>query len=70
MLWIHIGFSAVPDPTFYLKTDQDPGSKTNAYDADSDLDPGQILMSLKVELGKFVILRNNKNLFMECVTYF
>jgi hypothetical protein len=49
MLRIRIGFSADPDPAFYLNADQDPGSQTNAgiY---ADPDPGQALLSQKVGL--------------------
>jgi hypothetical protein len=41
------GFSADPDPAFYLNADPDPnpGSQTIA---DLDPDPGQTLPSLKV----------------------
>ncbi len=41
---IRIGFSANPDPTFYLNSDPDPGSQTNA-----NPDPGQTLPSQKAE---------------------
>ncbi len=46
MLWISIGFSADPDPAFYLNEDPDPGSKTSA-----DTNLGQTLKSQKVELS-------------------
>ncbi len=45
---IRIGFSADPDPGFYLNEDPDPGSKTSA---NPDLDPGQTIKSHKVELS-------------------
>jgi hypothetical protein len=43
--WIRIGFTADPDPAFYLNADSDPGSKTNAAP-----DTGQTLKSQNVEL--------------------
>ncbi len=46
VLRIRIGFSAVPDPYFYLSAypDPDPGSQT-----DADPDPVKTLLSQKVE---------------------
>jgi hypothetical protein len=44
VLWIRIGFTADPEPAFYLNADLDPapGSQTNA-------DPGLTFKSQKVE---------------------
>ncbi len=43
---LYIGFSADPDPGFYLNAD--PGRQTNA-DLDLDEEPNQILTSQKAE---------------------
>jgi hypothetical protein len=44
VLRVRIGFNADPDPAFYLITDPDPGSKTNA-----DPDACQTIKSQKVQ---------------------
>jgi hypothetical protein len=46
VLWIRIGFSADPDPDFYLHADPNPNSQTSAY---PDPDPGQTLTSQKAD---------------------
>jgi hypothetical protein len=45
MLWIPIGFSADPDPAFYLHTDPDPDPESQI---NTDPDPSQTLKSQKV----------------------
>ncbi len=53
MLWVRIGFNADPDmdQAFYLNTEPDPGSQTNAVqiqaDPDPDPDPGQLNFYMK-----------------------
>jgi hypothetical protein len=46
VLWIRIGFKADLDPAFYVNADPDPGSQTNADQADPD--PGRTLKPQKV----------------------
>jgi hypothetical protein len=53
-VWIRIGFSAEPDPAFYVNADPDPEIQINA-------DPGQTLPSLKDEVATKA-MRNPANL--------
>ncbi len=52
------GFNADPDPdpTFYLNADPDPGSQPMMIHADPDSDPGQTLLSQKLDFDRINIL--------------